>query len=60
MVCHSKYFWRCELFTSISAQKKPLLAFTERYAEETLEEVDEYAKSSFGEFLNLVNGLFYS
>ncbi len=51
-------FGDVKLFTSISAQEKPLLAFTERYAEETLEEVDEYAKSSFGEFLNLVNGLF--
>jgi CheY-specific phosphatase CheX len=46
------------LFTAIGAEKEVFLKLASIYAEEKLEEVDELAKASVSEFLNLHNGIF--
>lgn len=46
------------LFTAISADEDLFLYIASKYAEEELNEVDELAKASVSEFLNLHNGIF--
>ncbi|PLS17596.1 hypothetical protein CVD28_11420 [Bacillus sp. M6-12] len=46
------------LYTAISADEKVFLKIASIYAEEELNQVDELACASVGEFLNLHNGIF--
>ncbi|MBP2241031.1 hypothetical protein J2Z40_001593 [Cytobacillus eiseniae] len=46
------------LWTAIAADENVFLQLASIYAEETLTEVDELAKASVSEFLNLHNGIF--
>ncbi|PKM93500.1 MAG: hypothetical protein CVU84_15080 [Firmicutes bacterium HGW-Firmicutes-1] len=47
-----------EMITSIAGDSETLIAFAGKYADEAFTEMDDYAKDSIGEFLNLHNGLF--
>lgn len=49
---------KAPLFTAISADSDVFLYIASKYAEEKLEEIDELAKASVCEFLNLHNGIF--
>lgn len=44
--------------STIAADKKSVLEFASRYAEEPITEVDEYAYASLCDFINLQNGLY--
>lgn len=46
------------LTTGLGCDEKTFVKFASIYAEETIEEVDELAKASVSEFLNLHNGIF--
>lgn len=46
------------LFTAISATEEVFLHIASTYAEEELTEVDELAKASVSEFLNVTNGIY--
>lgn len=47
-----------KLHTYITADEEAFINFASKYADEDYKVNDEYVKSSVGEFLNLVNGLF--
>lgn len=46
------------LFTALSANEEVMLNIASAYAEEKLTELDELAKASISEFLNLQNGIY--
>ena len=46
------------LLTGIDAKQEAFLVFASKYAGEIIPEIDELAIDSFGEFLNLQNGIF--
>lgn len=46
------------LLTGIDAKEVAFLGFASKYAGEAIKEIDELAIESFGEFLNLHNGIF--
>lgn len=46
------------LFTGLAMDDATLLAIARHYSGETLTEIDELAKDSVAEFLNMVNGIF--
>ena len=45
-------------FTAIEVNKDTLLSFATRFSKEPLFGVDEFTLATYGEFLNLHNGLF--
>lgn len=47
-----------QLSTYFAGQVEPFIAFAGKFADETFNELDDYAKDSMGEFLNVHNGLF--
>lgn len=47
-----------DLYTALIAGDEALLEIASRYSQEELTEVDELAKDSLAEFLNLANGIF--
>jgi len=55
---HQDIVGEAPLFTAISAQEDVFLYIASAYAEEELTEVDELAKASVSEFLNLHNGIY--
>lgn len=55
---HQDIVGEAPLFTAISASEDVFLHMASVYAEEELTEVDELARASVGEFLNLHNGIY--
>lgn len=55
---HQEIFGDHSLATGIAADEKVFLKLASKYAEEVLEELDELANASVGEFLNLHNGIY--
>lgn len=55
---HQEVVGEYPLFTAISANKDVFLHVASAYAEEELVDVDELAKASVSEFLNLHNGIY--
>lgn len=55
---HQEILGEFPLFTGISANEEVFLQIASIYAEEKLTEVDELAKASVSEFLNLHNGIY--
>ena len=55
---HQEIVGESPLFTAISANEEVFLHIASVYAEEELTEVDELAKASVSEFLNLHNGIY--
>lgn len=55
---HQEILGQFPLFTAISANEEVFLHIASIYAEEKLNEVDELAKASVSEFLNLHNGIY--
>jgi CheY-specific phosphatase CheX len=47
-----------DLATAIAAEDTALLEIARRYSQEDLKEIDELAKDSMAEFLNLANGIY--
>lgn len=57
-VVHQDIVGESTLYTALAADENVFLELASTYAEETLTEVDELAKASVSEFLNLHNGIF--
>lgn len=55
---HQKITGELPLFTALSANEDVFLYIASKHAEEELTEVDELAKASVSEFLNLHNGIY--
>ena len=55
---HQEILGESPLFTAISANEEVFLHIASAYAEEELTEMDELAKASVSEFLNLHNGIY--
>lgn len=55
---HQKITGELPLFTALSANEEVFLYIASKHAEEELTEVDELAKASVSEFLNLHNGIY--
>lgn len=55
---HQEILGESPLFTAITANDEVFLHIASSYAEEELTEVDELAKASVAEFLNLHNGIY--
>ncbi len=58
LLVHQTIEGQSPLFTAISADEGLFLYIASKYAEEELTEVDEMAKASVSEFLNLHNGIY--
>lgn len=57
-VVHQDIVGEKTLYTAIAANEEVFLEIASAYAEEQLTEIDELAKASVSEFLNLHNGIF--
>jgi CheY-specific phosphatase CheX len=55
---HQEILGESPLFTAITANEEVFLHIASKHAEEELTEVDELAKASVSEFLNLTNGIY--
>jgi len=55
---YQKIVGEINLFTGIAMEDEALLAIARQYSGEVLPEIDELAKDSAAEFLNMVNGIF--
>ncbi|HYK74409.1 MAG TPA: hypothetical protein VEV44_15040 [Pseudoneobacillus sp.] len=55
---HQEILGEQPLFTAISVNEEVFLHIASKYAEEELTEIDELAKASVSEFLNLHNGIY--
>lgn len=55
---HQSIAGEISLFTGLAMDDNTLLAIARHYSGEVLEEIDELAKDSVAEFLNMVNGIF--
>jgi hypothetical protein len=55
---HQEILGESPLFTAMTANEEVFLQIASKHAEEELTEVDELAKASVSEFLNLTNGIY--